>query len=108
MLIIGSGTGIIGWEEKDFTQFALQHAGVPTITGYSIAMPYTMIGYTYLPEEHGEWAAATALRIIDGERPGDIPITKNKRGKLFLNLRYVKKLGVVIDRAVYSRAEIIE
>ncbi len=108
MFIIGSHTGVIGWDEKDFTQFALQHARVPTITGYSIAVPYAMIGYTIFPEEHGAWAAATALRIIDGERPGDIPITQNKRGKLFLNLRLVKKLGVVIDRAVYSRAEIIE
>ncbi|MGD9248535.1 MAG: ABC transporter substrate binding protein [Desulfobacteraceae bacterium] len=108
MFTIGPHTGVIGWDEKDFTQFAFRNARIPTITGYSDAMPHTMIGYTVLPEEHGAWAAATALRIIDGEDPGDIPIAQNKQGKLFLNLRYVKKLGVVIDRAVYSRAEIIE
>lgn len=108
MFIIGSPTGVIGWDEKDFAQFALQHAGIPTLASYSVDMPHVMIGYTTLGEEHGAWAAATALRIIDGERPGDIPITQNKQGKLFLNLRFVKKLGVVIDRAVYSRAEIIE
>ncbi|MGD9367579.1 MAG: ABC transporter substrate binding protein [Desulfobacteraceae bacterium] len=108
MFIIGSNAGVIGWDEKDFTQFAFQNARIPTITGFSSAMPYAMIGYTILPEEHGAWAAAAALRIIDGERPGDIPIARNKQGRLFLNLRFVKKLGVVIDRAVYSRAEIIE
>ncbi len=108
MFIIGSPTGIVGWDEKGFTQFALQHAEIPTVVYYSLGMSYAMIGYAIFSEEHGAWAAATALRIIDGERPGDIPITQNKQGKLFLNLRYVKKLGVVIDRAVYSRAEIIE
>lgn len=108
MFIIGSNAGVIGWDDKDFTQFAFQNARIPTITGFSSAMPYAMIGYTILPEEHGAWAAATALRIIDGERPGNIPITQNKQGRLFLNLRFVKKLGVVVDRAVYSRAEIIE
>lgn len=108
MFIIGSPIGVIGWDEKDFTQFALQHARIPTIVCFSVAVPYAMIGYTIISEEHGAWAAAAALRIIDGERPGDIPIIQNKQGKLFLNLRYAKKLGVVIDRAVYRRAEIIE
>lgn len=108
MFIIGNPVGVIGWDEKDFAQFALQHARIPTLVTNATRMPFAMIGYAIFPEEHGAWAAATALRIIDGERPKDIPITQNKQGKLFLNLRFVKKLGVVIDRAVYSRAEIIE
>ncbi len=108
MFIMSSPIGAIGWDQKDFTRFAFQHATIPTLVYYSSAIPYAMIGYSILSEEHGAWAAATALRIIDGERPGDIPISQNKQGKLLLNLRYVKKLGVVIDRAVYSRAEIIE
>jgi hypothetical protein len=108
MFLLGSPTGVIGWDEKDFTQFAFQHAKIPTSVYYAVGMPYAMIGYSILAEEHGTWAAAAALRIIDGEHPGDIPISQNKQGKLSLNLRYVKKLGVVIDRAVYSRAEIIE
>ena len=94
--------------KKDFTQFAFQHASIPTLVYYSAAMPYAMIGYAIFSEEHGTWAAATALRIIDGDRPEETPITQNKQGKLLLNLRYVKKLGVIIDRAVYRRAEIIE
>lgn len=108
MLIIGNPVGVIGWDEKDFAHFAVQHASIPTLVTNAARMSYAMIGYTIIPEEHGAWAATTALRIIDGERPGDIPIVQNKQGKLFLNLRFVKKLGVVIDRAIYSRAEILE
>lgn len=108
MIRFGNPVGVVGWDEKDFAEFALQHAKVPTIVTNAARMPFAMIGYVIFPEEHGSWAAATALRIIDGESPRDIPITQNKQGKLYLNLRFVKKLGVVIDRAVYSRAEIIK
>lgn len=108
MFIISSPIGAIGWDQEDFTPFAFQHVEVPTLVYYSPAIPYAMMGFNILSEEHGEWSAATALRIIDGERPGDIPITQNKLGKLMLNLRHVKKLGVVIDQAIYSRAEIFE
>jgi ABC-type uncharacterized transport system substrate-binding protein len=108
MFIIGTPAGLIGWDEKDFAQFAFQHATIPTLATHSAGMPYAMMGYTILPEKHGEWAATTAMRIIDGERPGEIPITQSKQGRLFLNLRHATKIGVDIDRAAHSRADIIE
>jgi ABC-type uncharacterized transport system substrate-binding protein len=108
MIIFGSPIGVVGWDEEEVAQFAFQHTKIPSAAYYSAAMPYAMIGYAIVSEEHGAWAATTALRIIDGEHPGDIPITQNQQGKLFLNLRFAKKLGAVIDRAVYRRAEIIE
>jgi ABC-type uncharacterized transport system substrate-binding protein len=108
MFIIGPPAGVMGWDEKDFTQFAFQHASIPTLATHTPGIAYAMMAYATLPEERGAWAATTALRIIDGERPADIPIFHSKQGKLFLNLRYVKKLGVVVDRAAYSQLEIIE
>ncbi|MCP4110963.1 MAG: hypothetical protein GY749_36480 [Desulfobacteraceae bacterium] len=67
-----------------------------------------MLGYIQIPNEQGEWAVRTALRILDGTKSRDIPIAQNKQGKLMLNIKLVKKLGILIDRAVYKRAEIVK
>lgn len=42
-------------------------------------MPYSVIGYTKIEEEHGEWAAASALAILGGLKASDIPLVTNRR-----------------------------
>jgi ABC transporter substrate binding protein len=33
-------------------------------------------------------------KILDGTSPADIPVAKNKEGKLIINMRIAKELGV--------------
>jgi ABC-type uncharacterized transport system substrate-binding protein len=108
MLIIGNPQGITDWDEADFTAFSLQYTKIPTGTTAAWRMPYSLIGYARIPEEQGRWSAQTAIEIIDGTKPIDIPLVKNREGKLMINVRLVKKLGIVLDKAIYQHADIIK
>ena len=48
-------------------------------------MPFAMIGVTKVPEEQGEWAAKSALRILGGMAPSDIPIVPNNQRDIWIN-----------------------
>jgi len=68
-------------------------------------MKYALLGITKIPEEQGEWQAGTALKILDGASPSSIPLVKNKRGKLMVNLKIAEKLGAVFSPSVLKNAE---
>ncbi len=59
--------------------------------------------------EHGSLAASLALRILGGERAGDIPIVTQTRGLIMLNGFTARKLGIEIPhRLAQEAAAIVE
>jgi len=94
MLILGVSAGIQNWSDEEAEAFVLENIKIPTGVEARWMMPFALIGLTKVPEEQGEYAAETALRIIDGENPSDIPVEENKKGSLMLNLKTAKKLDV--------------
>jgi ABC-type uncharacterized transport system substrate-binding protein len=68
-------------------------------------MNITMIGMITFPDEHGEWAAQTALRILDGEEPSSIPVVTNKRGVLMVNVGIADDLGIQLSPDTIKNAE---
>lgn len=104
MIFMGNNVGVKNWNDKKAIEFVLKNQKIPSGTTEPWVMHYTLLGYGKVAEEQGAWAAKTALRILAGTSPEDIPIAKNKQGKLMLNVNLVKKLGLVINRAVYKRA----
>ena len=71
-------------------------------------MKESVLGITKIPDEQGEWSAMAALRIIDGTRPQDIPITKNEKGTLIVNLGLAEKLNIVFPPNILKNAEVAE
>lgn len=53
----------------------------------------------------GRQAGETALRVLDGENPADVPVSVPRRTKLYLNSRVAEKLGIVIPGEIANRAE---
>jgi ABC-type uncharacterized transport system substrate-binding protein len=70
-------------------------------------MQSSLIGMTKIAEEQGEWSARTALRILNGTRPSDIPIVTNEKGMLYVNLNIAEKLGVIVKPELLKNAQII-
>jgi ABC-type uncharacterized transport system substrate-binding protein len=108
MLIVRAPFGVRGWNAAEAKAFVEKHVKIPTGGQTVERMPWVLMGYVRLPEEQGEWAGETALRILDGVTPKDIKVTRNKRGKLLLNRRMFNLLGITIDRSLYRLGEFIE
>jgi len=57
-------------------------------------------------EDIGRQAGETALKVIDGEKPGNIPTTIPENYKPSINLTTAKKIGVVISPSIYLKRNI--
>ncbi|MFZ1986725.1 MAG: ABC transporter substrate binding protein [Desulfatitalea sp.] len=107
MLFISNYAGIDRWDEAEAKVFIMTNTRIPTAARNDWMAPYALITLCKLPEEQGEWAAATTLRILDGTPPSAIPIATNHKGRLIINLAIAAKLGIVFDQALLRTAEII-
>ncbi|MDJ0896697.1 MAG: hypothetical protein QNJ92_16245 [Alphaproteobacteria bacterium] len=85
LLIMGSRAGITDWDDERARAYVSQNARTLSVTNHGWMMPITMIGVTKVPEEQGEWAAKTALRILGGMAPSDIPIVPNSQRDIWIN-----------------------
>jgi ABC-type uncharacterized transport system substrate-binding protein len=107
MLFIAAPEGIKGWNLKEAQQFILDHIRIPIGTESDRNIPLALLGISQVPEEQGEYAAWAALEILKGVKPSQIPIAKNKKGNLYLNLKIAEKLGVVFTPSMLRNAKII-
>lgn len=109
MLIIDSDGGLYKDQAKDLQAFVEANSKIPSGTCYDFMAPYALIGFTKIAEEQGQWAGSTALTILDGTSPADIPVAKNEQGKLILNVKLAQKIGINIPyEVVESAAMVIE
>jgi hypothetical protein len=108
MLVLQAPHAVRGWDYDKAVAFTQEHTRILTGSMTINMMGNAVMGYVRLPEEQAEWAAQSALQILDGTRPHEIPVTQNKKGRLMLNRRLLKSLNLVVDRALYRRAEIVE
>lgn len=108
MVIIDNNAGITEWSDEDARKFVLAESAIPSGCIYDFMAPYCLIGYTKVAEEQGEWAAAAALRILSGESPEKIGVTRNKKGTLYVNLPMAQKLGVKIPLDMLKNAQVIK
>ncbi len=106
-VLIENNAGIKNWNDTEAEAFVLENTKIPAGAVLEYITPYSLIGLTKVTEEHGEWPALTALRILDGTKPSDIPQVTNKKGMLYVNLKLADKLGVVISPELLKNAIII-
>ncbi|MCG6867891.1 MAG: hypothetical protein LJE91_03940 [Gammaproteobacteria bacterium] len=86
-LIVGNRSGIDDWDPETVGEALLRDTRSLSVTSYRAMTPYSMIGYTKVPEEQGEWAGQLAVRILDGGDPADYPVVANRRWDIWINPR---------------------
>ena len=94
MLIIASDGGLYDDHAKELEAFVRSKTRIPTGACYDFMIPYALVGVIKVAEEQGLWSADTALQILDGKSPADIPIVQNRRAKLVLNKKIGDAMGV--------------
>lgn len=108
IVIFENNAGISDWNDAEAQAYAEKNTKVPVGTTNPWIMKFALLGITKIPEEQGEWQADAALKMLDGAAPSSIPLVKNKRGKLMVNLTLADKLGIVFSPSILKNAEVIK
>jgi hypothetical protein len=108
LLILGNVTGMAGWDHAAAQEFVVNATKIPTGTINRAMTEYTLTGFIKRGSEQGEWAAHTALQILDGKRPGDIPLTTNKKAKIFVNMDIAEKLDILLPARLIKYSTLIQ
>jgi ABC-type uncharacterized transport system substrate-binding protein len=95
MLLVGNTESIPDWDPIAAKQFVERNTSVPTGNWDKWMKDYALVTFATVPAEQGQWAAETALRILDGTTPGDIAVVTNKKAEIYRNMRIAKKLNIV-------------
>ncbi len=104
-IVMGSYSGISDWNKTELATFAVEHAKKLTVTSHDWMMPFSTIGFTKIPQEHGEWAAQTAIEILKGKSPREIPIVANRDWDLWLNAAHLESTRVKLPRKFLRKAK---
>ena len=106
-IIVGSKAGINDWDKTVVSEAIEQHSRVMTVTNHEWMMPYSILGLTKIPEEHGEWAALAALEILKGTRPTDIPIVSNRKWEIWLNPGILQQTSIQLPESIQRKAKLV-
>jgi ABC-type uncharacterized transport system substrate-binding protein len=107
ILILENYAGISGWDNNKAQQFVEEQTRIPTGTVHDFMAPFALICMAKSASEQGEWAAKTAIAILQGAKPSSIPVAENKRNLLYLNQRIAKKLNITFGKALVEKAYFI-
>jgi ABC-type uncharacterized transport system substrate-binding protein len=88
---------IKNWNEEEAKVFVFENLKVPVVTCDDFMMPYAVFGLTKVAREQGEWAAKTALQILEGKKPGEIPQARNQQTAGWLNTTFTRKINFRIS-----------
>ena len=104
-VVLGSNSGINDWDKDRVLEAVAGYSRRLTVTSHGWMMPYAMFGMTKVPEEHGEWSGKVALAILDGAKPGDIPIVSNRKWDLWSNEPLLRVAGVMLPKALKHKTK---
>ena len=108
ILLVRNNSGIEGWNDQEAKSFVHENTYIPSGTVSTHLAPWVLISYSKVNQEFAEYAATSALQILNGESPADIPISTNKQAKVYLNMRLASRLGIEFPMELVERATFAE
>ncbi len=93
LIYLPTNGSIKNWDKAEAIETISQNIKVPIVTCDDFMMPYCVFGMTKVPTEQGEWAAKTALEVLNGKSIREIPLTRNIQTKVFFNQDLAVKIG---------------
>lgn len=107
ILLINNNAGIAGWNSKEAKRLILNTLTIPTGSTSGWMAEYNMVTFARDPREQGKWAGETALAILKGTPPHQIPVATGERGKIILNMAIAKRLEITLPMDLIENADLI-
>ena len=107
ILYLPANGAINNWDNDSASVFVNKHIVKPSFTCDDFMMEFVVFGMTKIPREQGEWAAHTALKILNGTRPEDIAITKNRKHEIWLNQKLAEKIAFPAKTSEFEEIRVI-
>lgn len=96
-----------GQSKENVEHFIYTNTRIPTGHWDAWFRKNALITLATIPQEQGEYAATAALEILDGKSPADMPLVKNQKARIYLNMKLAKKLGILFPMDLIDSSEII-
>ncbi len=103
LIYMPTNGAIKGWNDSEAKNIIEENLKVPVVTCDDFMMPYAVFGLTKVAREQGEWAAQTALEIIRGKSPSEIPYTANKQTRAWLNTSFANQIKFRMSEGMKSQ-----
>ncbi len=107
MIFLRNYANIDGWETDAAIRFLSEKTRIPTGSNNDFMAPFVLFTLGKIPEEQGIYAARTALEILSGKMPGEIPVERNRQARLTVNLRIAKSAGILLPVSLLKTARVI-
>ena len=104
-IVIGSNAGIDDWDKQRVIEHITRSSDKLTITNHDWMMPYSMLGFTKVPEEQGELAARVALSILQGAKPESIAIVPNRKWDIWTNTVLLEAAGIRLPERLLRKSK---
>lgn len=93
VLVIYSFAGISGFDLEKAKAIVLEEGEIVTGSVKTDMSELVVLVYGKKGDEHGEWAAKTALQILGGKPASEIPKARNEKVFIGINLKIAEKLS---------------
>lgn len=100
-----SNEGVSGWNDTEAYEFVFRNIQKPVLTCEESLMRYAVLGVTKVEREQGEWAVQTALEILGGKNPMNIPVIPGRGVRYFLNPVLADKIEFKPDDVLLKKVQ---
>ena len=107
-IIVGSNSGIHNWDRERVVNAIKTPSKKLSVTNHGWMMPYTMLGFTKVPEEQGEWAAQAAMSILDGVEIAKIAIVPNRKWDIWTNSSLMQAGNIMLPEGLILKSKHVQ
>jgi len=97
LILLVDPTGLPGWNSSSARSFVQEKIRIPVGATDRWLAPLSLITIAKVPQEQGWWAADIAMKLVQGENPGDFPISRTRDAKLLINFKTAERLNIVFS-----------
>lgn len=107
-VVFVNSAGIKGWDAKKAKKIILARSRKLSVAVNEWMNAYTMLSFTKIAEEQGEYSGEVALKILGGAKPSDFPIVSNRKWNIFVNESILNAASIKIPGDLLRKAKKVE